>query len=56
MKKKHFLPCNSAETFEPDILAEPFCESQRSKSKEHTDRFVTNKILRKTQKIEGIES
>ena len=34
-------------------VTDPFSENQKSKSKEHTDRFIINRNFQKTEKKEG---
>lgn len=48
----------TAETDTPGILSvsDPFFQDQRSKSREHTDRFRQNEISQKTEKNEETES
>ena len=54
--KNHFSPRDSAETFGTEASGEFFFEGQRSKSKEHTDRFQTFENFQKTEKIKENES
>ena len=56
MSRQHYKPLYPAETFGFADMNTAFDESQRSKSKEHSDRFVNNKTSQKTEKIEETES
>ena len=40
LQRVHFTVRDTAESFGIDVSEEILCESQRSKSKEHTDRFA----------------
>ena len=53
--KHHFKPVYPADIFDPDDIGETFFESQRSKSREHTDRLQYNENSRKTEKIKENE-
>ena len=53
--KHHFKPVYPADIFDPDDIGEAFFESQRSKSREHTDRLQYNENSRKTKKNEENE-
>ena len=56
MTKQHFNAAYPAEVFGIADINSVFDEGQRSKSKEHSDRFINNKISQKTEKIEETES
>ena len=58
MSKESFTVGYPADISRRGILpvTDPFSESQRSKSKEHTDRFADYKIFQKTEKNEEITS
>ena len=58
MSKDNFIIGDPAEITECVLLpeADPFSENLRSKSKEHTERFATNKNFQKTEKNEEISS
>ena len=56
MQRVHFSPRDTAESFGIDMSEEILCESQRSKSKEHTDRFAGFENFQKTQKNEENKS
>ncbi len=56
MQRVHFSPRDTAESFGIDVSEEFLCESQRSKSKEHTDRFAGFENFQKTEKNKEIES
>ena len=49
LQRVHFSPRDTAESFGIDVSEEFLCESQRSKSKEHTDRFAGLENFQKTQ-------
>ena len=53
--KHHFKPVYPAEIFDPDDIGETFFESQKSKSREYTDRLQYNENSRKTEKNEESE-
>ena len=55
MTRQHFNAGYPAEVFGIADITSVLDESQRSKSKEHTDRFVNNKNSQKTEKIEETE-
>lgn len=54
--KNHFSPRDTAESFGIEASQEFFFEGQRSKSKEHRERFLTFKNFQKTEKIKENES
>lgn len=56
LQRVHFTARDTAESFGIDVSEEILCESQRSKSKEHTDRFAGFENFQKTQKNEENKS
>ena len=56
MQRVHFKPKDTAEAFGFAVSEKFFCESQRSKSKEHTDRFLSSENFQKTEKTKEIKS
>ena len=56
MSRQHYKPLYPTETFSFEGLNTIFDESRRSKSKEHTDRFINIKTSQKSEKIEENES
>lgn len=58
MSKEFFCIGDSADKCEICILpiTDPFAESQRSKSAEHSDRFATEQNFQKTEKNGEITS
>ena len=58
MSKNHYSLQYPAETFGADIMGivDPFAESQRSKSQEHTDRLFQNENFQKITKSEENKS
>lgn len=56
MQRVHFKAKDTAESFGIDVSEEFFCESQKSKSKEHTDRFAGFENFQKMQKNEENKS
>ena len=57
MERQHLFPLRLDETGECGIFSEtdPFSQSQRSKSREHTNRLQYNENSRKTEEIEENE-
>ena len=55
MQRVHFKAKDTAESFGIDVSEEFFCESQKSKSKEHTDRFSYFEKIQKTEKTNEIQ-
>lgn len=56
MSRQHYKPLYPAETFGFADMNTAFDESQRSKSREHTDRLINNKTSQKSEKTEEFES
>ena len=58
VERQHLFPQRLDESGECGIFSEtdPFSQSQRSKSKEHTDRLMINENFQKTEKNEEITS
>ena len=56
MTRQHFNAAYPAEVFGIADVNSVFDEGQRSKSKEHSDRFINNKTSQKTEKIKETES
>ncbi len=56
MEKLHFNPGYPAENFDLDNIRDPSGENQRSKSVEHSQRFIKSENSQKTEKIEEIKS
>ena len=55
MQRVHFKAKDTAESFGIDVSEEFLYESQRSKSKEHTDRFLYFEKTQKTEKTNEIQ-
>ncbi len=56
MEKLHFTPGYPAENFDLHNIRDPLGENQRSKSVEHSQRFIKSENSQKSQKTEEIES
>lgn len=54
--KNHFSPRDSADSFGFEASREFFAEGQRSRSKEHRDRFAAFEKTQKTEKIKENKS
>ncbi len=56
MEKLHFTPGYPAESFDLDDIVDPLGENQRSKSAEHSQRFIKSENSQKMQEIKETES
>ena len=56
MEKLHFTAGYPAENFDLDNIRDPLGENQRSKSAEHSQRFIKSKNSQKMQEIKETES
>ncbi len=56
MSRQHYKPLYPAETFGIADINTVFDESQRSKSREHTNRLINNKNSQISEKTEETES